>query len=307
MGLLRPRGASLAFLMMALLSRLQAGSSVTAQGSAGPGSWGAEASAASDLDEKGFWNLEASYGYSQVTQTSAPSRTQEAGLALNRGDNGPWLGKAGVDYANDDINHIFYCGPSLGLSYSGGGHNKDRAWSLDLGASIYGYSVSLGSLSGTSATKAGVAYTLVNDDGSLSLTQFHPSLTLGYPLFSGLLSPTAAYGHYFYNKDPSLAAAAINRRFSGGGSGSTRAFNLSQGLYYDNWNLGLDCKLPADLSLSLNYGQSLMISPFQWLQEYGAELAAKLSASFSASLAWSETAQGGTASPQYSASLTMNF
>jgi hypothetical protein len=299
---------------------LPASGSVEFNAAAGDGNYSGGVKAESDLDAQGLWNLSLEYTYAEVTQTAAASQTHTLALELSKGDGDAWLGKVGVDYSNDQVNQIAYAGPSFALTYtkrddtedeSGSVAARDKeededdeAWAATMESTIHGYAVSLGALSGSGRTKKGVGYTLVNEDADLDLTQFYPSITLEKRLFGGWLTPSASYGYDFYDKDPTLAASIINRRFAGGGG---RVGTLDQGLYAQAWNVAVELKLFLGLSLSGSAGQSLMISPDEWVQSYMAALSGGLGQHCIVSGGWTRILQAGVPTDEGTASMGWEF
>jgi hypothetical protein len=292
--------------------------SVEARASGGTGQVGAGASASADLGAKGRWTLSVSDDFINVTGTSAPSRTDEASLGLSYADGDPWQSKLGVDYSDDSVNKVAYAGPSFGLTYSApapdaatddgqGGGDDDAAspWTLSFDASIHAYRVDLGANATQNKTRAGVPYSLQDDDGTLDLTQFCPLLGWELPLFRGRAALSLGYGHDFYDKDPVVVASLIARRLTVG-SGSGRAGTMVGALYTDSASVGATLKLGAGLTLGLQGSDSQLVSPAIWAQVAEASLNGQWG-SYSARAAWDDTFQAGTATPELSVSVGIDF
>lgn len=301
-------------LLLALSAQARAGASLEARSSWGEGSLGLGATVDADLDKDGDWSLSAAYDYSSLTQTSAPSRSNAASLILQRQAGLAWGFKGGIDYSNDDINRILFAGPDLGLIYtryagpSRGGDDEgpEELWSLTVAAPIHGYSVDLGANAILARTKAGVPYAVVNNHGTLALTQFYPNLSLEVPLWNGRLTPSLSYGYQYYDKNPAVVAAVISQRLVRG-NGSLRVGDLASTLNTDVWNAGLSALLPWDLTLAGSIGEAHLVYPDSWSLNADASLAAKPFSFLRVRLGWSDGIQDGSNTIGYDASMTASY
>jgi hypothetical protein len=295
-------------LVLAWPAGLRASGSLETRASGGVGTWGAGGTVSVDLDEDQHWSLSGSDDYTSVTETAAPSETDDASLVLSYADGGAWVSKFGLDYSNDSINRILYAGPSFGLSYGEPGDDDGAPdlWTLSIDTSIHGYQVDLGANSIQSKSRAGVPYTLVNNDGILDITQFNPGLTFEVPLFSGWLTPSLGYGHDFYNRDPTLAAQVIARRYTTG-SGTLRSGSLVGALYTDTWTAALSVKLFAGWSLEASGTNSLLVQPLLWVQSASVGLKVPVGKSVTASAAWTDSIQGETTAEGWDGTLSLDF
>jgi len=287
---------------------LRASGSLEARGSGGIGTWSAGGTVSVDLDKDQHWSVSGSDDYTSVTDTSAPSATDDASVVLSYASGGAWGSKFGLDYSNDSVNSILYAGPSFGLSYGepGGDEDAPDLWTLSVDASIHGYQVDLGANSIQSKTRAGVPYVLVNNNGILDISQFNPGLTFEAPLFSGWLTPSLGYSHDFYNHDPTLAAQVIARRYTTG-SGTLRSTSLVGALYTDTWTAALSLKLFAGWSLEASGTNSLLVQPLLWIQTASVGLKIPVGKSVTASVAWTDSIQGETTDEGWAGSLSLDF
>jgi len=287
-------------------------------GEGGPNTGMAGASLGLDLGADQAWSLSGSYQDTLVTKTASPSFTHAASLGLAYGE-GAWDIKGDIDYSNDQVDFIAFAGPSISLGYTrtrrikpvpaqqDGSDDEDapaaptreESWRLALGADIHGYGVDLGA-----NTKRLKLRQLTSSD-ELYITQFYPNLSFEAPLGHGLLTPSLSYGHYFYNKDPELVAALINKRYSTG-IASSRVGSLNSGFYYDAVTAGLALRLPAGFGLSGSFGGDNLISPAGW-NSLGSATLAWTHGRLGLSFGWSDTVAAGEASSDYLGAVNFRF
>ena len=306
------------FLLLALAALMPAAAwadgTLGMSGAGGPNTGMAGASLELDLGADQAWGLSGTYQDTLVTKTASPSFTHAASLGLSY-EEGAWDIKGDIDYSNDQVDFIAFAGPSISLGYTrtrrvkvaeGSDDDEDdpaprreEAWRLALGADIHGYGVDLGA-----NTKRLKLRQLTSSD-ELYITQFYPNLSLEAPLDHGLLTPSLTYGHYFYNKDPEVVAALINKRYSTG-IASSRVGSLNSGFYYDAVAAGLALRLPAGFGLSGSFGGDNLISPAGW-NSLGSVTLAWTHGPLGLSAGWSDTVASGEASSDYSGAVNLRI
>jgi hypothetical protein len=316
---------SLLCLAMACLSGYsKADGTVAGTGSGGPGAWGAGGSLSVDMTPSGNWSLGVSDDFSVVTGNLAPSRTSLSGLESVQSSKG-WETKIAGAYADDTVNHIVYLGPELSLGYTHGAPGRVSStasateeaddqddppnpwgWSITLDIQYHAYSVDLGSNEVDVLGKNGKIKKVLSPDSTVSLTQLYPNLTLAWPLFAGWLTPSFQIGPYLYNKDPTVVATYLSRRFVGG-DGKARISGLAQGLYDEFWYAELDLKLPWQFGLSATYGEYELVAPDTWEQHYVAGLTWQPVKEYELAMSWTDNIIEGTPSPEWTGTVTVTY
>jgi hypothetical protein len=260
-----------------------------------------------DLDGGANWNGNLTYAYAH-SEVGTPSLSRQITAGFTHVMDGEWKSRASFTGWYDNINDVWYVGPSAGLTYTdyeGSGDDKVEVFRSSFDNNLYIYQAEETKNPRTIKISRKVTETIPAGQGGVSDGQWQPTLEVEKPFWGKFMTPSVTASHYFYTRNPVVIEQRAGQpNFS---SSANSLNGLVGGFFNNSFVAGLKFELPATIMIKGSLGTEQLSSDNTWSTTQSLKVYASPMDKIDLSAGWSRSISDGVPQDLFSIDATLTF